>query len=51
MANAETQMDEAIVPQRLRELLKAEQEKVAQCQAAAVEARNAMPPSMRPPGS
>ena len=42
MANAETQMDEAIVPQRLRELLKVEQEKATQYQAAAVEARNAI---------
>ena len=40
--NAKTQKDEAIVPSRLRELLKAEQDRSAQFRAAATEAKRGM---------
>ena len=42
VAHAETQKDEAIVPSRLRELLKAEQDRSAQFRAAATEAQKGM---------
>ena len=42
VAHAETQKDEAIVPSRLRELLKAEQDRSAQFRAAAAEAQKGM---------